>query len=105
MSNVIRPFGPLPTRVYWVRRLVLVGVVGLVVALLWWLVSGLGGSSPSGGSPNDAALPGPTGSTTSVSSPARATATSRAPVTDKPSTTHHRASEQTCKHGAKPQQT
>jgi hypothetical protein len=105
MSNVIRPSGPLPARVYWVRRLVLVGVVVLVVALLWWLVSGLGSSSPSGGSPNDAALPGPTGSTTSVPPPP-STATNRAPVTDTTSPTHHhRVSRHTGKHGTKPQRT
>jgi hypothetical protein len=58
MSNVIRPSGPLPARVYWVRRLLLVGIVVLVAALAWWLVSGLGGSSPNSGSPKDASLAG-----------------------------------------------
>lgn len=100
----MRPSGPLPSRVYWVRRLWLVGVVVLVSTLVWWLVSGLGGSSPSGGTPNHAAPPAPTGQTTSTPPTSPSTATSRAPATDKaPSTHHHRSSRHTGRHTAKPQ--
>ena len=35
----MRPSGPLPARVYWVRRLLVLAVVVLVVALVWWLLS------------------------------------------------------------------
>jgi hypothetical protein len=80
MSNVIRPSGPLPARVYWVRRLVLVGVVVLVAAMVWWLVSGLGGSSPSGGSPNDASLPGAATQTSTTPSSLPSTSTSQPPT-------------------------
>lgn len=44
MSSVIRPVGPLPPRVYWVRRLVLIGVVVVVVALVAALVSKVAGA-------------------------------------------------------------
>lgn len=38
----MRPTGPLAPQVYWTRRLVLMAVVALVTALVWWLVSGSG---------------------------------------------------------------
>lgn len=44
MSTVIRPVGPLPPRVYWVRRLLLIGVVVVVVALVAALVSKVAGA-------------------------------------------------------------
>jgi len=42
MSTVMRPSGPLPSRVYWTRRLALLTVVLLATVVLWWLVSGAG---------------------------------------------------------------
>jgi hypothetical protein len=45
MSSVIRPSGPLPPRVYWVRRLLLLALVVIVVSAVWWLLSGLGPQS------------------------------------------------------------
>ncbi|MBA2444818.1 MAG: hypothetical protein H0V49_05745 [Nocardioidaceae bacterium] len=38
MSSVVRPSGPLPPNVYWARRLALLVVLGLVVALVWWFL-------------------------------------------------------------------
>jgi len=38
MSTVVRPSGPLPTRVYWLRRLVLALVLVTLVALVWWFL-------------------------------------------------------------------
>jgi hypothetical protein len=50
MSTVTRPRGPLPPRVYWVRRLALLAIVLL---LLWlvvrWIDGGGSGAAPSGG--------------------------------------------------------
>jgi hypothetical protein len=48
MSSVIRPSGPLPPRVYWVRRLLLFALVVVVVSAVWWLLSGLGNPPPNG---------------------------------------------------------
>ncbi len=38
----MRPTGPLPPRVYWTRRVVLVVAVAIVAGLIWFLVSGSG---------------------------------------------------------------
>jgi len=46
VSTVVRPSGPLPARVYWVRRLLLVAIV---LALVWTLMRLLGGSDPASG--------------------------------------------------------
>ncbi|GAA3793666.1 hypothetical protein [Cellulomonas soli] len=42
--NVVRPKGPLPARVYWVRRAVVLGIPLLVLGLVVWLVAGRGGA-------------------------------------------------------------
>lgn len=52
----MRPRGPLPPRVYWTRRVVLVGLVCLILGLIWWMLPGSGGSgsaaaNPGGGKP------------------------------------------------------
>jgi hypothetical protein len=39
MSTLMQPSGPLPTRVYWVRRLLLLLSLILLVAIVSWLVS------------------------------------------------------------------
>jgi hypothetical protein len=67
MSSVIRPAGPLPSRVYWVRRLLLLTILVVVLSLAWLIVGRvLGGAdtptadgSTSGGTP--ALQPGDTG--------------------------------------------
>lgn len=51
MTTVIRPRGPLPRRVYWVRRLSLLVAVVLLAAFVWWLL-------PCGGSPRAAGQTG-----------------------------------------------
>lgn len=44
MSTVTRPQGPLPTRIYWIRRAIVLSVpVVLVTALTLWLVGGSDG--------------------------------------------------------------
>ena len=61
----MRPVGPQPPSVYWVRRaLALVVVIGVVVAAVW-LVSGRGGD----GTPSAAAGPATSPSTAPVASP------------------------------------
>ena len=55
MSTVLRPVGPQPERVYWIRRLAVLAacvVVGALLGIVWSLVSG---------GPGDAAEPGTAG--------------------------------------------
>lgn len=85
MSSVIRPSGPLPPSVYWVRRLVLLVAVVLVVAALWWLLSGLGGSQQ----PSSGPATGATSATTS--SPPTALGSTSAQAAGTPSGAHHKA--------------
>jgi hypothetical protein len=40
VSTLLRPTGPLPPGVYWVRRLVVLVVVAALVAGLWWWLGG-----------------------------------------------------------------
>ncbi|GEA87991.1 hypothetical protein [Cellulomonas cellasea] len=47
--GVLRPAGPLPARVYWFRRLVVVGIPLVLVAVVVWVLVGRGGSSPDDG--------------------------------------------------------
>lgn len=79
MSGVARPRGPLPARVYWVRRLL---VVGVALALVLG-IRGLLGSSP-----DDAGVPTArqVGSSTQVESGPTATADAE-PATPKPART------------------
>lgn len=42
----MRPAGPLPPKVYWVRRLLLLLVVVLVISVVWWLLAGSGNAEP-----------------------------------------------------------
>lgn len=58
--GVVRPAGPLPARVYWVRRAVVLGVPLLLVALVVWLVVGRGAADARADEPT----PAPTGTTT-----------------------------------------
>src|SRR4051794_21555247 len=47
----MRPKGPLPPQVYWTRRLLLLGILALVVALLWWVLPGFGDSGRASANP------------------------------------------------------
>jgi hypothetical protein len=70
VSNVLQPRGPLPARVYWVRRLLLLLVVVTITSVLWVLVAPggdgretAGGPPPAGGETSDqptATTPAPT---------------------------------------------
>jgi hypothetical protein len=42
---VLEPVGPLPARVYWLRRLAVLGIILAVVGLLGWIFLGRGGSA------------------------------------------------------------
>lgn len=58
--GVLRPAGPLPARVYWFRRLVVVGIPLVLVAVLVWAFVARGGSSPddaAGADPGQGAAP------------------------------------------------
>jgi hypothetical protein len=62
---MMRPTGPLPPRVYWTRRVVLVVAVALVAGLIWFLVSGSGRADDSaGGDTKQTSAPPETTSTT-----------------------------------------
>jgi hypothetical protein len=84
MSSLMRPSGPLPPRVYWVRRILVIAVVVLAVALVWWLLGSRGGARPTGSAEPDAALSGLGTTTPSASDEAP---TSAGPATDPPVTT------------------
>jgi hypothetical protein len=43
MSTILRPAGSQPARVYWIRRLVVLGALFLVVVLLWSMLARGGG--------------------------------------------------------------
>jgi hypothetical protein len=76
---VIRPVGPAPPSVYWVRRLLVLVVVLALVALVWWLLSGSG---------NDAAPSGTTAPAETTSAVATPTpSTSPEPTKSKKQTT------------------
>jgi hypothetical protein len=80
MSSLMRPSGPLPARVYWVRRLLVLAVVVLVVALVWWLLSSRGSVKPTGSEDPNASLSG----LAATHAPAETPNPSAAPVTDHP---------------------
>ncbi|MEB3963107.1 hypothetical protein OKJ48_23070 [Streptomyces kunmingensis] len=73
MGSLRNPIGPLPSSIYWRRRVVLASVVALLALLVVWIVnlSGGGGSTGAGGSngkhPTDAITPGPSGSGPAIS--------------------------------------
>jgi len=46
MNTVLRPVGPEPARVYWTRRLLVLGALIVAATLVWTLVQG-GGGTPS----------------------------------------------------------
>ena len=77
MSTVLRPAGPEPAQVYWTRRLLVLGGLILVVALIWSLISGLGGGNgdAQGTTQGDAAADGVTQETPATDAPAARTCT------------------------------
>jgi hypothetical protein len=62
MSTVMRPVGPLPPRVYWIRRSVVLGVILIIILLL---ATQCGGGGGGGGGRNNGSgnTPNPTTST------------------------------------------
>ncbi|CUR54455.1 conserved exported hypothetical protein [metagenome] len=79
MSSVTRPRGPLPARVYWVRRLL---VLGLAFVLVFTLARVLGGSSD-GKSSTDGAAAQAAAQTTSSAPPALTYGPTAAPTKKK----------------------
>ncbi|MEV1027011.1 hypothetical protein [Streptomyces sp. NPDC050264] len=73
MGSLRNPIGPLPSSIYWRRRVVLASVVALLALLVVWIVNlgGGGGSNSAGGSngkqPTDAITPGPSGTGPAIS--------------------------------------
>lgn len=71
--GVLRPAGPLPSRVYWVRRFVVLGLPLLVVALVVWAVAGRGGGEDTvdgaGGDIEQVSDPSPTETTPGSGTP------------------------------------
>jgi hypothetical protein len=66
MSSVVNPVGPLPPRVYWVRRLVVLGVPLILILIIAVSCSGGGGKkSPTAGTGGPSTTPTVTTSTTS----------------------------------------
>ncbi len=76
----MRPSGPLPPQIYWLRRLMLLGVVVVVTAVLWWLISGSVGAD---GTPASDASKTPRSTGPAPDS----TTTSTAPATTEPPAT------------------
>lgn len=79
---VIRPVGPQPPSVYWVRRLLALVLVLVVVAVVWWLLPG--GSDDTA----PAADPAPASATSSTPSPTPSASPSKTKTkTQEPTTT------------------
>ncbi|MFF0889771.1 hypothetical protein [Streptomyces sp. NPDC003456] len=72
MGSLRNPVGPLPSSIYWRRRVVLVSVVALLALLVTWIVSmggggGDGGDGADGKNPAPSITPGPSGSGPAIS--------------------------------------
>ncbi|WP_405870454.1 MULTISPECIES: hypothetical protein [unclassified Streptomyces] len=73
MGSLRNPVGPLPSSIYWRRRVVLTSVCALLALLITWIVtSGGGGKKDNGGSSNknpspSTITPGPSGSGPAIS--------------------------------------
>lgn len=65
MSTVLRPVGPLPPKVYWIRRAVLLGIIAIIILLLATQCGGGGGGK---NKPNSHPATTPTGTSTSAPS-------------------------------------
>ncbi|MDQ2625097.1 MAG: hypothetical protein M3Y20_08060 [Actinomycetota bacterium] len=66
MNSVLRPVGPEPARVYWTRRLLILGALIVAATLVWTLVQGSGTPSDAkaGASPTAQASGSPDGEAT-----------------------------------------
>jgi hypothetical protein len=89
----MRPSGPLPSRVYWVRRLLVFAVVLLVIVVAWRLLSSSGAAAQSSASKPDASLSGVGGSATSS-----AVSPATTPRTSSPPAIHHKPSHHVARH-------
>ncbi|MEV6168403.1 hypothetical protein AB0L99_09295 [Streptomyces sp. NPDC051954] len=75
MGSLRNPVGPLPSSIYWRRRVVIVSVVALLALLVTWIVTMGGGGGKNGangsngdGSPTPSTItPGPSGSGPAIS--------------------------------------
>ncbi|MFF4397980.1 hypothetical protein [Streptomyces sp. NPDC001480] len=73
MGSLRNPVGPLPSSIYWRRRVVLVSVVAVLALLITWIVTsgGSGGKNHAGGSdgknPAPSITPGPSDSGPAIS--------------------------------------
>jgi hypothetical protein len=73
VGSLRNPIGPLPSSIYWRRRVVLLSVIALLALLITWIVTsgGGGGKNGAGGSngknPVESITPGPSGSESAIS--------------------------------------
>lgn len=83
MGPVLHPVGPLPPRAYWLRRVLMLLALVLVVALAWWLFSGIGGGTTGSAGSTSSSTTSPTSSasTPSASTSATQSATTTASAT------------------------
>jgi hypothetical protein len=80
MSTPLRPRGPLPARVYWVRRLIVLGVAVVLVVVVAQLLRG--GSDASDGEDTAARMSSPASETTETTESNAAVGQSAAPAPD-----------------------
>ncbi|CAL9534720.1 hypothetical protein SUDANB15_04093 [Streptomyces sp. enrichment culture] len=73
MGSLRNPVGPLPSSIYWRRRVVLLAVLALLALLVTWVVTAGGGGGDGGGdgangkNPAPSITPGPSGSGPAIS--------------------------------------
>ncbi|OQD52890.1 hypothetical protein BM536_033055 [Streptomyces phaeoluteigriseus] len=73
MGSMRNPVGPLPSSIYWRRRVVLLSVLALLALLITWVVSSGGGGGKNGAdgsdgkNPASSITPGPSGSGPAIS--------------------------------------
>ncbi|MGM9384406.1 hypothetical protein [Streptomyces antibioticus] len=73
MGSLRNPIGPLPSSIYWRRRVVLLSVIALLALLITWVVTSGGGGGDNGAqgsngkNPASSITPGPSGSGPAIS--------------------------------------
>ena len=73
MGSLRNPIGPLPSSIYWRRRIVLLSVIALLTLLIAWIVTSGGGGGNNGAkgsngkNPASSITPGPSGSGPAIS--------------------------------------
>ncbi|MFD7279622.1 hypothetical protein ACFV80_21910 [Streptomyces sp. NPDC059862] len=60
MGSLRNPVGPLPSSIYWRRRVVLLSVIALLALLIAWVLTSGGGGSKNGADGSDGKNPAPT---------------------------------------------